>query len=91
MLIPGSHHYFVPCVGEMPDLNWQDSLKAQPWGKPDRGSLAWLAERGGIEAPKGPAGSLLLFECNTLHASNKIWLPDHVQIYFSSTTAWRIN
>ncbi|HBL86368.1 MAG TPA: ectoine hydroxylase, partial [Alcanivorax sp.] len=22
-------------------------------------------------APKGPPGSLLLFECNTLHASNK--------------------
>ena len=29
-----------------------------------------LADRGGIEAPKGPAGSILFFECNTLHASN---------------------
>ena len=75
MLIPGSHHYFVPCLGETPDLNWQDSLKAQRVGTPDRDSLARLAERGGIEAPKGPAGSLLLFECNTLHASNKNMSP----------------
>ncbi|MDO6440989.1 ectoine hydroxylase [Marinobacter sp. 2_MG-2023] len=75
MLIPGSHHYFVPCVGETPDLNWRDSLKAQQVGVPDRDSLARLAERGGIEAPKGPAGSLLLFECNTLHASNKNMSP----------------
>ncbi len=29
-----------------------------------------MARRGGIQAPKGPAGSLMLFECNTLHASN---------------------
>lgn len=75
MLIPGSHHYFVPCVGETPDLNWKDSLKAQRLGTPDRDSLARLADRGGIEAPKGPAGSLLLFECNTLHASNKNMSP----------------
>jgi len=75
MLIPGSHHYFVPCVGETPDLNWKDSLKAQRLGTPGRHDLAWLAERGGIEAPKGPSGSLLLFECNTLHASNKNMSP----------------
>jgi ectoine hydroxylase len=71
MLIPGSHHWFVPCVGETPKQNWKDSLKAQRIGVPDKESLQELAGRGGIEAPKGPAGSLLLFECNTLHASNK--------------------
>ena len=75
MLIPGSHHYFVPCVGETPDLNWKDSLKAQRLGVPDQDALAMLANRGGIQAPKGPAGSLLLFECNTLHASNKNMSP----------------
>ncbi|BES71009.1 ectoine hydroxylase [Marinobacter nanhaiticus D15-8W] len=75
MLIPGSHHYFVPCIGETPDMNWTDSLKAQRLGVPDQDSLAMLAERGGIQAPKGPAGSLLLFECNTLHASNKNMSP----------------
>lgn len=71
MLIPGSHHYFVPCVGETPEMHWKDSLKNQRLGVPDKESLRTLAEKGGIQAPKGPAGSLLLFECNTLHASNR--------------------
>lgn len=71
MLIPGSHHYFVPCVGTTPDDNWKKSLKQQRAGVPDQESLQKLADQGGIEAPKGPPGSLLLFECNTLHASNK--------------------
>lgn len=71
MLIPGSHQYFIPCQGETPDNNWQESLKSQRLGIPDQETLRRLAARGGIEAPKGPPGSLLLFECNTLHASNK--------------------
>lgn len=75
MLIPGSHHWFVPCVGETPERNWESSLKAQKIGVPDHEALTELAGRGGIEAPKGPAGSLLLFECNTLHASNENMSP----------------
>ncbi len=70
MLIPGSHHQFVPCQGETPDDNWQQSLKAQEAGVPSARDLRALVDAGGIEAPKGRAGSLLLFECNTLHASN---------------------
>jgi len=75
MLIPGSHHWFIPCVGETPEMNWQESLKAQKLGVPDKESLAWLAGKNAIQAPKGPAGSLLLFECNTLHASNENMSP----------------
>ncbi|MCH4565397.1 MULTISPECIES: ectoine hydroxylase [Halomonas] len=75
MLIPGSHRLFVPCVGETPEMNWTESLKAQRLGVPDQDALAMLAENGGIQAPKGPAGSLLLFECNTLHASNENMSP----------------
>ncbi|TVP61445.1 MAG: ectoine hydroxylase [Halomonadaceae bacterium] len=75
MLIPGSHNHFVPCVGETPAQNWSQSLKAQTLGVPDKDTLAKLAARGGIKAPKGPAGSLLLFECNTLHASNENMSP----------------
>lgn len=71
MLIPGSHQYFIPCEGTTPEDNWRDSLKSQRLGVPDRKTLANLADQGGIVAPKGPPGSLLLFECNTLHASNK--------------------
>lgn len=75
MLIPGSHNYFVPAVEKTPENNWKDSLKAQRVGVPEQPDLAWLAQRGGIEAPKGRPGSLLLFECNTLHASNKNMSP----------------
>tara|TARA_R110002111_G_scaffold260364_1_gene331626 strand:+ start:3792 stop:4742 length:951 start_codon:yes stop_codon:yes gene_type:complete len=75
MLIPGSHRQFVPCMGETPEMNWLESLKAQKIGVPDKDALARLAEHGGIQAPKGPAGSLLLFECNTLHASNENMSP----------------
>ena len=71
MLIPGSHQHFVPCVGKTPQDNWKTSLKSQRVGIPDRQSLERLVNQGGIQAPKGPPGSLLLFECNTLHASNK--------------------
>lgn len=71
MLIPGSHQHFVPCVGETPHDNWRTSLKGQRFGIPDQQALERLASQGGIQAPKGPAGSLLLFECNTLHASNR--------------------
>ncbi len=75
MLIPGSHQYFVPCGGETPDGNWKESLKTQRLGVPDKKTLQQLATKGGIEAPKGRPGSLLLFECNTLHASNKNMSP----------------
>lgn len=71
MLIPGSHHYFVPTVGRTPENNWKDSLKSQRLGVPGKDPLQRLANQGGIQAPKGPPGSLLLFECNTLHASNR--------------------
>lgn len=71
MLIPGSHQFFIPCVGETPADNYKQSLRDQQVGVPDEASLARLVERaGGIAAPKGPAGSMLLFECNTLHGSN---------------------
>lgn len=75
MLIPGSHQYFVPSAGETPEGNWKESLKAQSAGVPDRRTLQKLATKGGIQAPKGGPGSLLLFECNTLHASNKNMSP----------------
>jgi len=70
MLIPGSHKYFIPCVGRTPEDNYKESLKTQNLGVPDGTSLARLMNENSIEAPKGPAGSLIIFECNTLHGSN---------------------
>lgn len=70
MLIPGSHKQFIPCVGRTPEDNYKESLKIQDLGVPDNSSLTQLMDKNGIEAPKGPAGSLIIFECNTLHGSN---------------------
>lgn len=70
MLIPGSHRTFVPCVGRTPEDNYQSSLKKQELGVPNDRDLKKMADEFGIKAPTGPAGSLIIFECNTLHASN---------------------
>lgn len=69
MLIPGSHKWFVPTRGTTPPRNWQASLQAQTIGIPSSEHLRELTRRGGLAAPKGPAGSVILFDCNTLHAS----------------------
>ena len=76
MLIPGSHMEFVPCLGETPEDNHKHSLKAQEVGVPSPEALTHLVDKYGIEAPKGKAGGLLLFNCNTLHASNANLSPD---------------
>ncbi len=69
MLIPGSHKTFVPCLGKTPHKHYRKSLKKQEFGVPDEESLRRLAERGGIVAPTGQAGSALFFDCNTMHGS----------------------
>lgn len=76
MLIPGSHREFVPCLGETPKDNHKSSLKAQEVGVPSPEALTELVAKYDIEAPKGKAGGLLLFDCNTLHASNANLSPD---------------
>ncbi|MDP1601048.1 ectoine hydroxylase [Phenylobacterium sp.] len=70
MLMPGSQNTYVACVGETPDDHYRQSLRRQEYGVPDRASLTLLAERGGITAPTGPAGSVIIFDCNTMHGSN---------------------
>lgn len=70
MLIPGSHRHYVTCVGETPEDHFRKSLRKQEYGVPDDASLARLAEQGGIAAPTGPAGTVVVFDCNTMHGSN---------------------
>jgi ectoine hydroxylase len=70
MVIPGSHRTYVACVGRTPDNHYKASLKKQEYGVPDHDSLTRLAARGGIEAPTGPAGTAVFFDCNTMHGSN---------------------
>ncbi len=69
MLIPGSHRWFVPTEGKTPQENWKESLKMQTLGVPAADQLRPLTDRGGLQPATGPAGSVILFECNTLHAS----------------------
>ncbi len=69
MIIPGSHRTFVTTVAETPEDNYKSSLKKQEVGVPDQESLTALTEAGGIEQMTGPAGSVVLFDCNVMHAS----------------------
>lgn len=69
MLIPGSHQFFIPCVGETPDEHYRTSLIAQRVGTPLPEQLDRLIAAGGLKMPVGPAGSVVVFDCNTLHAS----------------------
>jgi len=76
MLVPGSHKHYVSCTGATPDDHFRQSLRRQEIGTPDDDSLRWLVDEGGIDAPTGPAGSIVLFDCNTMHGSNSNITPD---------------
>ncbi len=70
MVMPGSHRYFISCIGATPKNHYQKSLRAQQYGIADDNSLTYLARQCGIEMPTGTAGSLLAFDCNIMHGSN---------------------
>ncbi len=71
MLVPGSQNWYVSTAGETPEDNYKSSLQKQEVGVPDEGSMEWLVEQAGgrIDRATGPAGSVLLFDCNTMHGS----------------------
>ncbi|GGA41223.1 ectoine hydroxylase [Pelagibacterium lentulum] len=70
MLMPGSHKYFISCAGETPEDNHKSSLKRQEVGVPSPDALSEMAGMFGIEYASGKAGTVILFECNTMHGSN---------------------
>ncbi|EAQ03870.1 L-proline 4-hydroxylase [Pseudooceanicola batsensis HTCC2597] len=76
MLIPGSHLTFIGTQGETPDANHESSLKKQEIGVPSQETLKRLAAEAGIDHVEGPAGTVIFFECNTLHGSNGNITPD---------------
>jgi len=50
----------------------------------DRATVTRLAQEGGMVAPRGPAGSVLLFHCNLVHASPSNISPwDRTIVYLS--------
>ena len=69
MVMPGSHHTFIPCVGETPANHYQASLKEQEIGVPSQDELTKLAASYGIDQFTGPAGSVLMFDSNIMHGS----------------------
>src|SRR5690606_24873308 len=69
MLMPGSHLHFISCKGETPDDNYKSSLKKQETGIPDEISLQLLAEQGGVHPATARPGSVIFFDCNTMHGS----------------------
>jgi len=69
LLIPGSHRYFASCPGLTPERHYERSLQQQEYGVPAPAILEDLVRRGGLE-PVGPPGSVVLFDCNTMHGSN---------------------
>ncbi|MDI1366096.1 MAG: ectoine hydroxylase [bacterium] len=70
MLIPGSHRAFLTCVGETPEDHYLSSLKKQEYGVPDEESLTQMVREHGIVAPTGEPGTVVIFDCNTMHGSN---------------------
>lgn len=70
MLMPGTHKNFVACAGETPEDNHKTSLKKQEIGVPSHDALTKMAKEHGIEYAAGKAGTVVLFDCNTMHGSN---------------------
>ncbi len=70
MLMPGSHRNFISCAGETPQENHRTSLRRQEVGVPSHEALTRLAERFGLTYAAGKAGTVVLFDCNTMHGSN---------------------
>ena len=70
MLIPGSHKRYVVCEGQTPENHFEASLKKQEYGVPSDECLKTLADEGGIVSVPAEPGSVVIFDCNTMHGSN---------------------
>lgn len=70
MLVPGSHRRYIACVGQTPEDHYKQSLRRQQFGVPDNASLTKMIEEGGIVTATGTMGTVVFFDCNTLHGSN---------------------
>jgi len=68
--MPGTHKNFIACAGETPEDNHKTSLKKQEIGVPSHDALTKMAKEHGIDYASGKAGTVVLFDCNTMHGSN---------------------
>jgi ectoine hydroxylase len=78
MFIPGSHKLGVI------DAAHDVATTSYPLWTIDNDTIAKLVARGGIVAPKGPAGSMILFHACLVHASTSNLSPwNRVSVYLS--------
>lgn len=70
VVAPGSHRTFVSCPGG-PDEPPKPLQANHDAPRQDLIGLATLVDEGGLVAPGGPAGSVVLLDCNVLHASTR--------------------
>ncbi|HLX81284.1 MAG TPA: phytanoyl-CoA dioxygenase family protein [Burkholderiales bacterium] len=78
MFIPGSHKLGVL------DAEHDASTTSYPLWTINNSTIEKLVERGGIVAPKGPAGSMILFHGCLVHASTSNLSPwNRVSVYLS--------
>ena len=78
MFIPGSHKLGVI------DAEHDTSTTSYPLWKINNENIKKLVKRGGIVAPKGPAGSMILFHGCLVHASSSNLSPwNRVSVYLS--------
>ena len=78
MFIPGSHRLGVI------DAAHDVATTSYPLWTIDNDTIAKLVARGGIVAPKGPSGSMILFHACLVHASTSNLSPwNRVSVYLS--------
>jgi ectoine hydroxylase len=81
MFIPRSHREGMLEAGH--DV----STTSYPLWTLDNAKITELVGQGGLVAPKGPAGSMLLFHCNLVHASGSNMTPwNRTIVYISANT-----
>jgi ectoine hydroxylase len=78
MFIPGSHKLGVLDAGH------DTTTTSYPLWTIDHATITRLIERGGLVAPKGPAGSMIMFHSCLVHASTSNLSPwNRVSVYLS--------
>ena len=90
MFIPKSHRTFLPCYLEVPLEHHRKSLKGSMVeskkivGSPDKEVISAYAEKYGIEPVLCSAGSIVVFDCNVLHASSNNVSPlERTNLFFA--------
>ncbi len=76
MLMPGSHKSYAVCTGDTPANHFKASLKKQEYGVPEDDLLEQLARHNGVVSAVAKPGSVIIFDCNTMHGSNSNITPD---------------